>query len=555
MDCAIDPVTNKSVTADIALRTGYYICSYCRRRVGLRSGLSRKNYFAHWPGVSSSSCTYFMSGSLSHGIQNKVQLPPTRQIDLRLLIKKAENAGTWRLELVLPPSRACHAYLKIDVGGRIQKLDMRGMGSGFRVMAEPTANDYRILSYEGKPDPLFVASVAQSCQGLPSHGAAAFTAIGRGTEIGFPRAQALNRCETYALLWSSPVAPEFPEELLVDRLKPRQGWSLALVTVPEAPSDTCISWLEAFTQLSVMPAVPAITTIWPFLSRNGSINTVEYIEVDAIILAAHRIPGGSHDGGPTLQVVNQHDRISANAPDQSPALFTLIRAGTDEFRVGKSSHPDIDRFYSRSSSLGRSFQHPTVDLIFINERDERLVASLHQRQSQSYVMATRARELHFDCLRMPRGATGRLEVVSASGHKIYRRLVSSDVTVDHAQQVCELPPAMNKLLKQYLTNPQFQMYLDFGGLGRLAIGAMQPLANPASAFLSLGRSLRLRIQSFLSQLHVGGVTTLSGSDQVLVSAFSASAPRPELLPHYRQLAADVRACGYDIRYSREGVSR
>lgn len=555
MDCAIDPVTNKSVTADIALSTGYYICSYCRRRVGLRSGATRKNYFAHWPGVSSSACAYFMSGPLSHGIHDKVQIPSTRQIDLRLLIKKGQNAGSWSLDLVLPPCRACHAYLKLDVGGRVQKLDMRGMSSGFRVMAEPTANDYKILSFEGKPDPSFVAGVARTCAGLPAWGAAAFTAMGRGTESGFPRAHALNRCDTYALLWSAPEAPEFPEELLVERLKPRQGWNLALVTVPEAPSDTCASWLQAFTQLSVMPAVPTITTIWPFLSRNTSINTVEYIEADAVILAAHRMPGGLLDGGPTLQAVNQHDRCSASAPDRSPALFTLIRAGSDEFRVGKSGHPDVDRFYNRSTSLGRSFQHPTVDLVFTDERGERLVASLHRRQTQSYVMATRARTLHFDCLIMPRGAIGRLEVVSPCGRKEYRRLASSEASADGAAQACQLPSAINSLLKQHLTDPQYQVSVDFGGLGRLAISATQQLADPTPALLSLSRSLRLRLQSFLFQLHVGGATTLTGSDQVLVGAFSASRPRPELLPHYRQLVADVRACGFDIRYSGDGVSR
>ncbi|MDU0575311.1 hypothetical protein [Pseudomonas aeruginosa] len=354
MDCAIDPVENKLVTADIASRTGYYICSYCRKRVGLRSGPSRKNYFAHWRGVSSSSCPYFISGSLGHVSHDKVQPLPTRQMDLRLLIKKGENAGAWWIEIVLPPCRACHAFVKLDVGGRVQKLDMRGMGSGFRVMAEPTANDYRIMSFEGEPDPSFVVEVARTCPGLPAWGAAAFTAIGRGAESGFPRAQALNRCETYALLWSAPVTPEFPEELLVDRLKSRQGWNLALVTVPEAPSDICISWLEDFTQLSVMPAAPAITTIWPFLSRNASINTVEYIESDAVILAAHRMPGGPHDGGPTLQAVNQHDCISATAPDRSPALFTVIRAGSDEFRIGKSGLPDVDKFFFKSTSLGRS---------------------------------------------------------------------------------------------------------------------------------------------------------------------------------------------------------
>lgn len=555
MDYAIDRVTNKPVTADLATRSGYYICSFCRMRVGLRSGPSRKNYFAHWRGVSSSSCAYFMSGPLSHVNSDKAQPASMRQMDLRLMIKKGENAGAWWIELVLPPCRTCHAYINLDVGGRVQKLNMRGMGSGFRVTAEPTANDYKIISFEGKPDPLFVSGVARTCPGLSAVGAAVFTAIGRDGDSGFPRAQVLSRSETYALLWSVPATPVFPEELLVDRFKSRHGWQLALVTVPDTPSEACIKWLEEFTQLSVMPATPSITAIWPFLTRYSSINTVEYIESEAVILAAHRMPGGAHDGGPTLQAVNQNDRISVTAPDRSPALFTVIREGSDDFRIGKTGHPDVDKYFSKNNSLARSYKHPTVDLVFIDDKGERVVAPLHRRGCQTYVMATRAQELCFDSLAMPMGTRGRLEAISPNGYRESRHLVSSDVTDDHTSQKCQLSPALNSLLKLYITDPKYQIYLDFGGFGRLSIGATQPMDNPTTVLLSLGRSLRLRLRCFLSQLHAGGAIALSGSDQGLVNAFLAARPNPGLVPNYRQLAADVRARGFDIRSSGDGVSR
>ena len=153
------------------------------------------------------------------------------------------------------------------------------------------------------------------------------------------------------------------------------------------------------------------------------------------------------------------------------------------------------------------------------------------------------------------GTRGRLEAISPNGHRESRHLVSSDVTDDHTSQKCQLSPALNSLLKLYITDPKYQIYLDFGGFGRLSIGATQPMDNPTTVLLSLGRSLRLRLRCFLSQLHAGGAIALSGSDQGLVNAFLAARPNPGLVPNYRQLAADVRARGFDIRSSGDGVSR
>lgn len=53
-------------------------------------------------------------------------------------------------------------------------------------MAEPTKNDYRIMSFEGKPDPSFVAGVARTCPGLPALGRPHSPPLVEALKLGFP---------------------------------------------------------------------------------------------------------------------------------------------------------------------------------------------------------------------------------------------------------------------------------------------------------------------------------------------------------------------------------
>lgn len=222
-------------------------------------------------------------------------------MDLRLMITKGQRAAWW-LELAVPACRVCDATVTIDVGGRLQHLDMRGLAKGARVTAELSVQNYRIVSYSDRADPTFMTSMDRECPGLPSSGAAVFSASGREGATGFPRAQELRGWETYAFLWSENAAPVFPDELVLDRFQSREGWSLALATIPEKPSEECMEWLRDFTGLLVNPPAPSITPIWPFLTRNSSLNSIECIQSPAVLLSTQMMPVGQQDKGPTMQV-------------------------------------------------------------------------------------------------------------------------------------------------------------------------------------------------------------------------------------------------------------
>ncbi|MCV5960758.1 hypothetical protein OFO30_35780, partial [Escherichia coli] len=83
-------------------------------------------------------------------------------------------------------------------------------------------------------------------------------------------------------------------------LASKQGWNLALVTIPEVPSVESISWLKSFTYLPVVPASTSITAIWPFLNQKTSINHVECVHSDTILLSANMAPTSSENVGPTM---------------------------------------------------------------------------------------------------------------------------------------------------------------------------------------------------------------------------------------------------------------
>ncbi|VCW16240.1 hypothetical protein BANRA_03614 [Escherichia coli] len=211
MNYAIDKFTGTLILAARATKYAQYVCPVCKKGVNLRKGKVIPPYFAHLPGHGTSDCENFVPGNSI--IVETIKTISKRYMDLRLLIPVGSNSREWSLELVLPTCNLCRAKITLDVGGRSQTLDMRSMVKSRQIGAELSVKSYRIVSYSGEPDPKFVTEVERECPGLPSEGAAVFTALGRGASKGFPRAQELRCTETFAFLWRHPVAPDFPDEL------------------------------------------------------------------------------------------------------------------------------------------------------------------------------------------------------------------------------------------------------------------------------------------------------------------------------------------------------
>lgn len=416
MEYAINKVTGRLESATQASGASLYVCPVCKATVNHRSGTLRKPHFAHWPGWGSPECENFVPGQQGQHAQGQASASATkRKMELRLVIPRGADRAGWSVELVLPPCRECRAKLALDVGGRIQEIDMRGMSKGRRVTAELSAAPYRIVFFDGKPDPSFVAGVERDCPGLPSFGAAAFTALGRGDLKGFPRTKELRGSETFALLWSKPAEPGFPDELVVDKLHGRQGWSLALVTIPDSPSPECTAWLRSFTGLPIAPPVPSITLLWPFLARSFSVNAVECVDSSIVLLSAEMMPVGLRDQGPMMKAQGALGELSATGVEQSPAFFALKPGGTEHFRVAEANNPDIEKFFSFCLRPERPQEHPAVELAFTTSEGVRRIVPLNQRKCAKAAAAARMRGMDPEYLSMPPGAKGTLRVDGPAG--------------------------------------------------------------------------------------------------------------------------------------------
>ncbi len=195
MHFAVNTITNQIETAEHATGRRNYVCPICRAKVLLRAGLKQKRCFAHWPGFGSARCENFVPGLHGqYGAGPALAARPMRSMELRLKIERGKNRAAWCLELTLPSCRFCKATVTLDVGnGILQEIDMGGMSTGRRVTAELSQESFRIVSFQGKPDQNFVEGVERACQGLPTFGAAVFTASGGDGAAGFPRAHELKK--------------------------------------------------------------------------------------------------------------------------------------------------------------------------------------------------------------------------------------------------------------------------------------------------------------------------------------------------------------------------
>ena len=522
--------------------------------VNFRSGEKRKKHFGHWPGFGSPECENFIPSQYGQNAEGSVfATAMKRRMDLRLMITRGQSRAAWWLELAVPACRVCDASVTIDVGGRLQHLDMRGMTKGFRVMAELSVENYRIVSYSDHADRSFMASVDRECPGLPSSATAVFSASGREGTTGFPRAQELRGSETYAFLWSESAALVFPDELVLDKFQGRQGWSLALATIPEKLSEGCVEWLRNFTGLLVNPPAPSITPIWPFLTRNSSVNAIECIESPTVLLSTQMMPVGQQDRGPSMQVHGGGERLSASGIEKSPAFFVLATEKTPNFRVAKADYPDIEKYFSCTLSPRLNEKLPAVEFAFRDRELKRHVVALHQKKCKTFIMAVRAGAMTLEYLSIPPGCNGRL-FADKSSQRSETVLSSDDTVSEHSPHQRLLPPEVQTLLVVHLIDPTCSVDINFGGFGRLRVAGDLSSKPISEAFVTLGPSLRSRLLSFMVQLQPVGPIAAVSDDYALVSAFASLRPHPTLIPNYRTLVKNVLARGFELKHLGGGVS-
>ena len=554
MDYAVNTLTNQVESAEQATRKGRYVCPICRAKVLHRAGGKQRKCFAHWPGLGSAQCDNFVPGLHGqHGAGLALSARPMRSMELRLKIERGRNRAAWYLELTLPSCRPCDASFTLDVGnGILQEIDMRGMPNGRRVTAELSQESFRIVSFRGTPDRYFTDGVERACHGLPTFGAAVFTASAGDGAPGFPKAQELRKDGCYALLWKAPENLNFPEELVPDKFHSRQGWNLALITVPTSPSDSCAEWLESLTGLTINGAMPSISIAWPFLTQSSSLNSAECIASTAIIFTARGMPVGQTANGPTMLLLSGQNRFSATGVDRDPALFALIPDSRKQFHVANTGTSEIEKYLSTTLNVDAAVDLAGVEVAFTDPAGVRLVVPFERARCTECIALTRLNQMRLEYLAIPPGASGSVYLERAATGLKYE-LAASDLSAPHSPHQRLFTPELQAIVIDGLTDPACHVDLDLGGFGRLRLRG-SALCPSDIAVPSLGAAIRLRLHSFMTQLQGSAPIHIDANDDQLVYAFGALQPQPSLIPHYRALIKDVIACGFEVKSSGNSAS-
>lgn len=554
LEYALNKVTGRLESATQASGLSVYACPICKAMVSHRSGLVRKPHFAHWPGWGADECENFVPGQHGHQSQagSTAATAARRRMELRLVIPTGGDRAAWTLELALPLCDS-RGTLTLDLGGRTQAIDMRGLAGPKRrrVSVDPTTSPYAIVSFTGNPDPVFVAGVERVCQGLPAVGAAVFTSSGKEVAREFPRAVELRNSETFAFLWKEAANIGFPDELVVELLPGRRGWNLALVTLPDELSPVGEAWLKAFTGLPTAPPVPSIFTVWPFLTRSSSVNAVEAVRTSAAVLSAHMMPVPGSSAGPSMLAQGGAANLAASGVERSPAFFVLKPNGVEAARVAEAHNPDLETFVSFSLRPAPTNGQPVVELAFRTPEGNCRLVPLHRRRCGEAVREARTRGEGPDYLSMPPGLSGVLRVDGPRG-RTETTLKAGPTPAPHNRHMSLLPPEALVTLAVAFADKACSVELDFGGFGSLCLRADQE-SNILPLLPELGQELRARLRSYLLQLRPAFPFGRHSGDLGLVEAFVTVNPGTELIPHHRSLAKELAACGFSVKYFGGGV--
>lgn len=560
MEYAFSRSTNKIVSATLANHWDHYRCPVCDVQVSLRAGSVNRAHFAHWRGWATEECKNFIPGndhSYNHVTRGAASSPKLK-MELRLVMPQdlRQRSGWW-LEIVLPPCSEGHGSLTIELGGRSQQVDLKGMvGSPKAMSVELSTVPYRIAEFTRDADRDYVASVERECTAVPADGAAVFTASGRSGLKSFPRAAELRRSGTFAFLWPEAADRPFHDELTVNPLPGRPGWRLALVTIPDEPSPECVDWLKSFAKLPVVASAPSIVTVWPPISRSDGVNSVEIVRTGMALLAMERMPVTPGASGPPT-VAQNASSVQAIGLERSPALFTLRPHLTENVRVAHALDAKLELFLSFSLRAPRPEAYPSADFVFSTPEGNCRVIRLQGGRSRDAVAHARSDGHSLKYVALPPGCVGRMVVRRRGAVEVTLELRPGDEPCLHDGRKSLLGEKLCSVLAAALADRSCHVELNFGGLGTIRLEGGRERIAASSQSPTLAPGVRLRLLSFLFRLS-RSASSVAGrgarDDASLVEAFEKVVPEPELVAQYRALARDLSASGFDIATMGDGVS-
>lgn len=508
------------VDAEDAISEEDYVCPACRNPVFKRSGATRAACFAHKTGYGSEACELFFS---IQGVNLGCFTPSeehaaltTRPWNIALALKLGADRGNvpgWGLILSIPTPGISSGSLSVDVGGRVQDIDLNFNQYVTRiVVAEPHLSNYRVLAVSPQYGPLD-NHLLKECDGL-RQGCTAFGHLAQSNQL-VRRATEIYPGQDYVLVWPSHMQPSIPEDFEVRPIEAYKGWDGAIVHIPGYLRDYERRWLSEMLELPVRRPLPSIISVWPPLCERSSPKTIDVARSRNFLFAVDSL-----DGQSAAVFVKDRDRVQVvNVSNVPSTILGMEPECNEEFKIVVRASNEAEVLVRQSY---RNFAWQAPGLYFTFSQGD-AVSTLSACDSRLSSLMNSVRQ-------------GLAELISSRGPLICK-VVARNRIKGLWNNLTEIDCNGSEVagLVRGVLQCQGEVQLDFGAYGH----ALVEQGIVPDEEVPLPSRVRKLILGYLHHFPHSPHRTLnykSLSDGELVAKFHALSPTPSSLSQHRALA-------------------
>jgi hypothetical protein len=425
----------------------------------------------------------------------------------------------WGLILSIPTPGVTGGRLSVDVGGRLQKIDLAYNQAATRqIVANPSHDIYRVVEVLPRFGPLD-ARLIKECDGL-RHGCTAFGHITRAKKL-IRRASEIFPGQDYVLIWHSDEAPNIPERFDAVRVAADKRWEGSIISLPRYLEEAEHLWLLEHIGLPIKNALPTIVPVWPPLFDRHTSQLLEAPSHSQFLFAVDSLEG--HEAAVFFRTQGQDEVVNVhNIPS---AILRVPSSQAQEFKIVARARNEAEVLVNLTMPLP-NWRPGGITLIF-QEGDSRSSFSICDTRTTHHVNATR---------------NGHMHLVASSGPKYCKVKVREHVRglwVPYKDVECDAKD-IAALLTTIFESNSTALQFDFGAYGHLLVDRVCPSHKAAQ----MPPKLRNLILGYLFQYpHTPSFVLIKDGmdDESLIAAFRRVRPTRQSLAQHVALAKSIDA--------------
>jgi hypothetical protein len=425
----------------------------------------------------------------------------------------------WGLILSIPTPGVTAGRLCIDVGGRLQKIDLaHNQAAARQVVANPSHDTYRIVDVTPKFGPLD-GRLIKECDGL-RRGCTAFGHLTRVNKL-IRRATEIFAGQDYVLVWHSNDTPTIPERFDAVPISPDMQWEGAIISVPRHLDEAERLWMRENIGPPIKNALPTIVPIWPPLCDRRTSQLLEATSHPNFLFYVDSLEGP--EAALFLRTMGQDQVL--NVHNVPTAIFRVPSNSAHEFKIVARARDEAQMVVSLTH-MAPDWQVPGITLTF-DEGEKRSTLSMCDSRIATIVGAVRR---------------GDATLVSSDGPKHCKVTVRErrqGLWIFYREVECEAKEIAVLLTSIFEWNSR-ELQFDFGAYGHLLLNGICP--TPGA--IQLSSKLRKQILGYLFQFPRApsqAFDKIGLDDDALIAAFRRIRPTKRSLTQHVALEKFISA--------------